>query len=163
MIRDALPSQIVRQNKPTINIVKYPQGIPCIYPWVIDMAKKLASGDRAVFDGNVPADVEPFQPDLIIHMGMTGRETGYIFETLARRDGYSQPGQDGISFPTEILEKGGDWADMPEVLHTEFDMNDAKEKVLRQLPVRNPVPERASYLVRVAYTGTKIGPRSQGF
>jgi hypothetical protein len=72
---------------------------------MIDMVDKMLSGDRAVYEGRIPGD-EPFQPDLILHMGMTSFP-GFGFETCAHRDGYLEPGQDGVYYPTKMTEKGG--------------------------------------------------------
>jgi hypothetical protein len=136
-VRDILPKVIARPGKPAINIVKYPDGVPCIYSWVTDMTRKILSGDRSVlFPENLRRDGEPFQPDLIVHMGMKGRpQPGYVFETLARKGGYDQPGQDGIPFPRELIEPGGEWAELPDKLFTDLDVQGIRDAVLTAVPV----------------------------
>jgi len=136
-VRDILPKNIARPGKPVINIFKYPDGVPCIYSWVIDMTRKLLSGDRSMlFPENLCRDGEPFQPDLIVHLGMKGRpQPGYVFETLARKEGYNEPGQDDIPFPREMTEPGGEWASLPDKLFTDLDVQGIRDAVLAAVPV----------------------------
>lgn len=136
LVRNVLPEIIARPGKPAINILKYPEGVPCIYSWVIDMTRKILSGDGALFQRDRDGDSEPFQPDLIVHLGMRGRpQPGYVFETLARKEGYDRPGQDGISFPQEMVNPGGEWADLPDDLSTDLDVEGIRAAVLAVLSV----------------------------
>ena len=76
-------------------------------------------------------DGKPFHPDLIVHLGMGGRpQPGYVFETLVRKEGYDQPGQDGSSFPQEMVNPGGKWADLPDKLFTDLDVEGMRAAVL---------------------------------
>lgn len=134
MIRDILPRQIVRSGKPTINIIKYPDDTPCIYLWMIEAVKKILSGDRALYRGQVPDGDTPFTPDLILHLGMTDSPFFEFYE-FARKDGYLEPGEDGVYYPYELLAKGGEWSELPDKLFAMIDMNQMRDKVLQKLPV----------------------------
>lgn len=134
MIRDILPRQIVRSGKPTITIIKYPDDTLCIYLWMIEAVKKILSGDRALYQGQVPDGDTPFTPDLILHLGMTDSPFFEFYE-FARKDGYLEPGEDGVYYPQELLVKGGEWSELPDKLFTMIDMNQMRDKVLQKLPV----------------------------
>ncbi|EEU36964.1 uncharacterized protein NECHADRAFT_81143 [Fusarium vanettenii 77-13-4] len=131
LVRDAISPKITGGGGKTINIVRYPEDVRCNYPWVIDMSKKILSGRRDVFQGNVPATDEPFVPDLILHIGMRLSYPGYCFETHARREGFVQPGEDGETFQES---KPLEWETLPKELYTQYDMNVMRERVLRELP-----------------------------
>jgi hypothetical protein len=55
-------------------------------------------------------------------------------EKLARRNGYEKV-DDGKYFPQEMLEKGGLWEGLPEVLSPDFDMETICSRVSQKLPV----------------------------
>lgn len=137
LVRDAISPKITGRGGKTINIVRYPEDVRCNYPWVIDMSKKILSGRRDVFQGNVPAADEPFVPDLVLHIGMRLSYPGYCFETHARREGFAQPGEDGETFQES---KPLEWETLPKELYTQYDMNVMREKVLRELPAGVPSP-----------------------
>lgn len=143
-----LPGIITRPGKPAITIVKYPEGVPCVYSWVIDMTKRILPGDRAALQGSLGGNIEP---DLIVHMGMRGRtQPEYVFETLARKEGYDRPGQDGVRFPREMVEPGGEWVDLPEKLFTEIDMERMRTAVLSAVPVgRSVTLEKRTMLINL--------------
>ena len=69
--------------------------------------------------------------DFILHLGMEVRDEAFGFETLARRDGYEKPGDDGEYVNSDELRSEG----LPQVLHTKLDVKAAAREVERLFPV----------------------------
>jgi hypothetical protein len=128
MIRNGLPNHISRPGKPPIRIHKYPHDIVCKYTEVLQLMPQLWGGKRAVFDPNGMPD-EKVSIDAMVHIGMNPASNDYLFEKRARRDGYEEPGDDGVYLSPDALEG------LPEELHTGFDLEGIAAQVKRSLPV----------------------------
>lgn len=128
-VRDGLPSQITRNDKPPINIIRYPHDINCIYTELLDLTPQLWNGKRSVYEPGSDS-TKPLEIDLMIHIGMHPDDDVYFLETRARRGKYEHSGDDGKFLSREAL-KG-----RPEILLVGFDIEDVAARVRRSIPVR---------------------------
>ncbi|KAG4415581.1 hypothetical protein IFR04_011301 [Cadophora malorum] len=125
MVRGALPSRIDRAGKPPIVILKYPEGVLCSYDFVTNMMQKI-------WGGRAPEEIS-----LALHMGMRDshpEETTYCLEQLGHKTGYKQPGDDGRQFPEALIEEGGPWHELPDVLYSDFDLQATRSRIANALP-----------------------------
>ena len=67
---------------------------------------QLWSGKRSVYQPQYPGQ-KPIEIGLMLHIGMRPGDNCFCFEKIARRDGYDQPGTDGVYLPPGEAEKGG--------------------------------------------------------
>ncbi|KAJ5505789.1 hypothetical protein N7453_004746 [Penicillium expansum] len=120
LVRDALPDAIDRPNKPIIRILKYDRD-------TLDTYADPVHTDGSSSQGNDHVDI-----DLILHLGMVAFDypQTFTFETIAHRDGYELPGDDGKPVDSEELKQLG----LPETLATTFDVEAAWRKVKAQFP-----------------------------
>ena len=79
MVRDALPSEIVRSDARPIRVTKHPQDIVCTFESCRSVIESIWSGRNPAISGHV---------DLVVYIGMRDWYPSYCFETMARRDRY---------------------------------------------------------------------------
>ncbi|KAG6991379.1 cut9-interacting protein scn1 [Physcia stellaris] len=135
MVRDALPKLIEQTNKRKIKIFKYARVTRDTYEDVRRVSKEIWGGQRALFLPEPgPSDTEQkVDIDVILHLGMVALGWGpdqFRFETIACRDGYELPGDDGKYVDSRKLKELG----LPETLATSFDIEAAWSKVKEKFP-----------------------------
>ncbi|KAL8670304.1 MAG: hypothetical protein Q9224_007683 [Gallowayella concinna] len=135
MVRDALPDLIERAGKRNIKIFKYARVTRDTYEDVRRVSKEIWSGQRSLFLPKSQADEtdEKLDVSLILHLGMValGWEIDqFRFETVARRDGYELPGDDGQHVDSKALEELG----LPKTLTTCFNIEAAWRNVKAKFP-----------------------------
>ncbi|KAI0104337.1 hypothetical protein GGR51DRAFT_561147 [Nemania sp. FL0031] len=126
LVRDTLPYIVSRPNKKDIRILKYFRDTLDTYDDVRSVSNDIWSGKRSLFlPKPQPGDNEEVvNIDAILHLGMIAlgwRHNQFRFETVARRDGYELPGDDGKHVDSDHLKSLG----LPETLSTSFDINAA--------------------------------------
>lgn len=136
MVRDALPEAMEQTNKRKIKIFKYARVTRDAYEDVRRVSKEIWSGQRALFlPRPEPNDTEEkVEISVILHLGMVAlgwAPDQFRFETIARRDGYELPGDDGQHVDSKQLKELG----LPESLATSFDIEAAWRKVKEKFPV----------------------------
>ena len=136
MVRDALPEVIEREDKRKIRIFKYARVTRDTYEDVRRVSKEIWGGQRSLFLPKPQSDEteEKLDVSLILHLGMVAlgwRPDQFRFETVARRDGYELPGDDGQHVDSKELEELG----LPKTLATSFDVKAAWRKVKEKYPV----------------------------
>jgi hypothetical protein len=133
LVRNALPLLIQRPEKPDINIRKYARTTRDTYTDVRRVSKEIWSGQRSLFLPELGAgeEDETLDIDFILHLGMEVRDEFFGFETKARREGYEQPGDDGVCVDSAGLEKEG----LPGELSPRLDVEVAFEHVESLFPV----------------------------
>ena len=137
MVRDGIPAQIKRKDKPLINVIKHPHDIKCIYTELLDLAPELWSGKRSVYDPS-SASNKVLEIDLMIHIGMHPDDDIYFFEKRARREKYEHPDDDGKYLSRDAL-KG-----LPEKLLVGFDVEDIAARVRQSLPVSHVLGQQCN-------------------
>ncbi|KGO37975.1 hypothetical protein PEX1_074730 [Penicillium expansum] len=138
LVRDALPDAIDRPNKPIIRILKYDRDTLDTYADVRRVSREIWGGSSSLFrkpvhtDGSSSQGNDHVDIDLILHLGMVAFDypQTFTFETIAHRDGYELPGDDGKPVDSEELKQLG----LPETLATAFDVEAAWRKVKAQFP-----------------------------
>ncbi|KAJ5959312.1 uncharacterized protein N7479_006462 [Penicillium vulpinum] len=144
LVRDALPDAIDRPNKPIIRILKYDRDTIDTYADVRQVSREIWGGNSSFFRPPVHTDGssssgngssqsnDHVEIDLILHLGMVAFDYPQIFsfETIARRDGYELPGDDGKPVDSQELKQLG----LPDALVTAFDVEAAWRKVKEQFP-----------------------------
>ncbi|KAH7251182.1 hypothetical protein BKA59DRAFT_452429 [Fusarium tricinctum] len=129
-IRDRLPSIILRAGKLDIRIFRYPVDTPCTYDFGIQAMDEIWSG-KAVGSG----ETMPTQRvDLALHLGMRPSYPGYCIETHVRKNVCKQAGEDGQGFHVSMVEVGGPWAELPDCLYSNFNMEGLKTSLVRRTP-----------------------------
>ncbi|KAL3475545.1 hypothetical protein BJX99DRAFT_157799 [Aspergillus californicus] len=138
LVRDSLPDTINRPNHRPIRILKYTRDTIDTYTDVRQVSRDIWGGRSSHF--RTPAHQNPdgssaddhVDVDLILHLGMVALEYPQIFsfETIARREGYELPGDDGKFVDTQELRRLG----LPDTLATAFDVEAAWRKVKEQFP-----------------------------
>jgi hypothetical protein len=73
--------------------------------------------------------------DVMIHIGMSGRDSFYALERRAHRDGYETTDVDGKKLPRGDAEEGGIWEGCPEELETGLDVDDVWRRWMTCIPV----------------------------
>ena len=136
MVRDALPEVIERPDKGDIRIFKYARVTRDTYEDVRRVSKEIWGGQRSLFLPKAPSceTEEKLDVSLILHLGMVAlgwRPDQFRFETVARRDGYELPGDDGQYVDSKALKDLG----LPKTLTTSFDIEAAWQKVKEKFPV----------------------------
>jgi hypothetical protein len=136
LVRDALPEVIKRPNKKDIRVLKYARDTRDTYEDVRRVSNDIWGGQRSLFLPTPhPNDKEDrVDVDLILHLGMVAlgyRTDQFRFETVARRDGYELPGDDGQYVDSDHLQKLG----LPKVLAASVDVEAAWRKVQEKFPV----------------------------
>ncbi|OBT60956.1 hypothetical protein VE03_09762 [Pseudogymnoascus sp. 23342-1-I1] len=135
LVRDALPDVIQRPEKKDIRILKYARDTRDTYEDVRRVSKDIWGGQRTMFS-RMPGLEEKeghVDVDLILHLGMVAlgwRTDMFRFETMARRDGYKLPGDDGQFVNSDYLQKLG----LPTSLETSFDVEAGWRKVKEKFP-----------------------------
>jgi hypothetical protein len=148
-VRDALPNVIERAGKKNIRILKYYRDTRDTYTDVRFVSNDIWSGKRSRFlPVPQPGEIEEHvNIDFILHLGMIGFDWDpdqFRFETIARRDGYKLPGDDGEHVDSDYLKSLG----LPEVLSTSLDVEAACRKVKQDLPVSASALSLEKYLQR---------------
>lgn len=133
MIRDGLPDTLVGHDKSNINILRYPKDIVCKYMDALSEVPKIWSGKREEFEPQDGAKGR-VHIDALIHIGMNPGSSAYSLEKRARRDGYEEPGEDGVYLPPSTFNG------LPEELHPWFDLDDVAHRLSKELPVRLACP-----------------------
>ncbi|KAI0548142.1 hypothetical protein F4679DRAFT_334616 [Xylaria curta] len=133
MIRDLVPFRIDRPGKRSIHILKYPIDVPCNYQKIIEITQRIWSGDGLV-SGNQGNDKRTLKPAFALHMGMRSSYPGFCVETFARRDGYSELGDEGDPFPSELFETGGLWEGFPSKLYSDLNISQITSTVSHMVP-----------------------------
>lgn len=136
MVRDALPESIERAGKRKIRIYKYARVTRDTYEDVRRVSKEIWGGQRSLFSPKPQADEteENIDVSLILHLGMVAlgwKPDQFRFETVARRDGYELPGDDGQHVDSKQLKELG----LPKSLATSFNIEAAWQKVKAKFPV----------------------------
>lgn len=139
LVRDALPEVIKRPNKKDIRVLKYARDTRDTYEDVRRVSNDIWGGQRSLFlPIPHPHDKEDrVDVDLILHLGMVTlgwRTDQFRFETVARRDGYELPGDDGQYVDSDHLQKLG----LPKILEASVDVEAAWRKVQEKFPVSIP-------------------------
>ncbi|KAM7203896.1 hypothetical protein V8F33_001867 [Rhypophila sp. PSN 637] len=135
LVRDALPDMIQRPGKKDIRVLKYYRDTLDTYDDVRFVSRDIWAGDRSHFLPK-PSDAEDqhVDIDLILHIGMIALgwdHKQFRFETMARRDGYELPGDDGKHVDSALLKALG----LPEMLSTSLDVEAAWQQVKKEHPV----------------------------
>lgn len=136
LVRDALPDIIRRSNKRDIRIFKYFRDTMDTYDDVRHVSRDIWSGKCSLFLPKPEPDdkEEHANVDFILHLGMNALRwdpNQFRFETIARRDGYGLPSDDGKFVGSDQLKRLG----LPETLSTSLDVNAAWRKVKERYPV----------------------------
>lgn len=147
MVRDALPNIISRTGgQKDIRIWKYYRDTLDTYDDVRRVSREIWTGEISSFTEVSETELAASSPqkkkstghvdiDLILHLGMAALgypSDEFHFETIARRDGYVLPGDDGKVVDSEQLKSLG----LPEILSTSFDVEAAWRQVKQKFPVR---------------------------
>lgn len=140
LVRDALPNIIIRSNKRDVRIFKYFRDTLDTYDDVRHVSRDIWTGKRSLFlPKPEPGDKEEHvNVDFILHLGMVALgwdPNQFRFETIARRDGYDLPGDDGKFVESDQLKRLG----LPETLSTSLDVNAAWRKVKERYPVSTSI------------------------
>ncbi|KAL8848441.1 MAG: hypothetical protein Q9221_006548 [Calogaya cf. arnoldii] len=135
MVRDALPESIEQAGKRKIRIFKYARVTRDTYEDVRRVSKEIWGGDRSLFTPKPQAGEtdEKLDVSFILHLGMVAlgwEPDQFRFETVARRDGYELPGDDGQHVDSKQLKELG----LPTTLATSFDVEAAWQKVKAKYP-----------------------------
>ncbi|EHK20633.1 uncharacterized protein TRIVIDRAFT_223948 [Trichoderma virens Gv29-8] len=135
LVRDALPNIITRSNQNDIRIFKYFRDTLDTYDDVRYVSRDIWSGKRSLFLPKPEPDdkEEHVNVDFILHLGMIALgwdPNQFRFETIAHRDGYNLPGDDGKLVDSDQLRRLG----LPEMLSTSLDVKTAWRKVKRRYP-----------------------------
>lgn len=133
MIRDGLPDTLVGHDKSNINILRYPKDIVCRYTDALGEVPKIWSLKREEFEPQDGAKGH-VHIDALIHIGMNPVSSAYSLEKRARRDGYEEPGEDGVYLPPSTFNG------LPKELHPWFDLEDVAHRLSKELPVRLACP-----------------------
>ena len=135
LVRDALPDVIERPGKKKIRVLKYYRDTLDTYTDVRFVSNDIWGGNRSRFlPAAQPGEEEHVDVDFILHLGMIALgwdPNQFRFETLARRDGYKLPGDDGKHVDSDYLKSLG----LPEFLSTSLDIEAAWRKVKKDHPV----------------------------
>ncbi|KAJ3493112.1 hypothetical protein NLG97_g4941 [Lecanicillium saksenae] len=131
LIRDALPPVIPRTMRPSIKVYRYAIDTPCTYKFSIHAMDDIWSGRAVGIGESLPVD----PVHIALHLGMRPSHPGYCIEARARKEGYEKSGEDGLPFPAQMIEAGGPWAELPDWLYSDFDMNALKDALSETLPV----------------------------
>ena len=135
LVRDALPDVIERPNgreNITIRIRKFQRDTRDTYEDVRRVSHDIWGGSAALFS-DAKTDDSRIDIDFIVHFGMIALgwdPNQFRFETVARRDGYSLPGDDGKLVDSAELEKLG----LPATLTTCLDVEGAWRQVQAKFP-----------------------------
>lgn len=142
LVRDALPDVIEpseqgkegKEGKPTIRIRKYQRDTRDTYDDVRKVSKELWGNNASLFaDGSGQVNTDVVDIDIILHFGMIALgwdPNQFRFETLARRNGYTLPGDDGKLVDSAELEREG----LPPVLKSTLDVEGAWRQVHAKFP-----------------------------
>ncbi|KAK8127092.1 pyroglutamyl-peptidase [Apiospora kogelbergensis] len=135
LVRDALPNIITRPDKRDIRILKYARDTHDTYEDVRRVSHDIWDGERPLFlpKPGPGEDERHVEIDAVLHLGMIalgGDPTQFRFETIARRDGYELPGDDGTHVDSDELRRLG----LPESLRTSFDVEAAWRRVQQEHP-----------------------------
>lgn len=132
LVHDALPDLIKRPGKRDVVIRKYKRVTVDTYDDVRQVSKDIWSGRRSFFLPKPKQEDEDSHVDIdfIVHLGMEVRDGFFGFETRARRDGYDQPGDDGVCVDSKGLAEEG----LPEELFPRFDIKAAFKTVKEKYP-----------------------------
>jgi hypothetical protein len=119
LVRDSLPDLIRRPGKKKIRILKYYRDTLDTYTDVRFVSRDIWGGKRSRFlPAPQPGDTEKHvDVDFILHLGTIalGWDPDQLrFGTVARRDGYKLPGDDGKHVDSDGLKAFG----LPELLST---------------------------------------------
>lgn len=114
------------------------------YDDVRRVSREIWSGRRSFFLPSAKQEEQDSKLDIdfIVHLGMEVRDGFFGFETRARRDGYDQPGDDGVYVDSKGLAEEG----LPKELFPRFDVKAAFKTVKENYPVcsssvlLNPLP-----------------------
>ena len=136
MLRDALPEKIERPGKKTIRFFKYARVTRDTYQDVRRVSKEIWGGQRSLFlpKPEEGESEERLDVSLILHLGMVAlgwRPDQFRFETVARRDGYELPGDDGQYVDSKELKELG----LPKTLASSLDIESAWRVVRGKFPV----------------------------
>ncbi|KAL2068166.1 hypothetical protein VTL71DRAFT_16264 [Oculimacula yallundae] len=137
LVRDALPEFIQRPGKEDIRILKFARVTRDMYEDVRRTSAEIWGGRRALFLPEPAASEKEDIVDvsMVLHLGMVAlgwNPNVFRFETIARREGYKLPGDDGKHIDSKELKDLG----LPETLHTSFDIEAAWRKVKDQYPLK---------------------------
>ncbi|KAM0445954.1 hypothetical protein ACHAO4_009541 [Trichoderma viride] len=126
LVRDVLPDVITSSNQKKIRIFKYFRDTLDTFDDVRYVSRDIWSGKRSLFlPKPEPNDKEEHvNVDFILHLGMIALgwdPNQFRFETIAHRDGYNLPGDDGKFVDSDQLKH----LDLPETLSTSLDVNAA--------------------------------------
>ncbi|PNP46414.1 hypothetical protein THARTR1_10736 [Trichoderma harzianum] len=129
LVRDALPHIIKRSNQKDIRIFKDFRDTLDTYDDVRYVSRDIWSGRRLLFlPKPEPNDKEEhIDVHFILHLGMIALgwdSNQFRFETMAHRDGYNLPGDDGKLVDSDQLRQLG----LPETLSTSLDVETAWRK-----------------------------------
>ncbi|PVH81578.1 hypothetical protein DL98DRAFT_570964 [Cadophora sp. DSE1049] len=134
MVRDALPEVIKRPGQKDIRIWKYSRVTRDTFSDVRRVSQDIWGGRRDLFlPVPQPSEKEEIiDIDVILHFGMVafGWPESFRFETVARRDGYEKPGDDGQYVDSAALQRLG----LPKTLNTCFDIEAAWRGVKEKFP-----------------------------
>lgn len=136
LVRDAFPNVIERAGRKNIRILKDYRDTLDTYTDVRFVSNDIWSGKRSRFlPAAQPGEIdEHADVDFILHLGIIALgwdPDQFRFETIARRDGYKLPGDDGKHVDSDYLKSLG----LPEVLSTSLDVEAAWRKVQQDHPV----------------------------
>lgn len=140
LVRNALPDVITRSNQKDIRIFKYFRDTLDTFDDVRYVSRDIWSGKRSLFlPKPEPNDKEEHvNVDFILHLGMIALgwdPNQFRFETIAHRDGYNLPGDDGKFVDSDQLKH----LDLPETLSTSLDVKAAWLKVKQHHPVSTSI------------------------
>ncbi len=136
LVRDAFPNVIERAGRKNIRILKDYRDTLDTYTDVRFVSNDIWSGKRSRFlPAAQPGEIdEHADVDFILHLGIIALgwdPDQFRFETIARRDGYKLPGDDGKHVDSDYLKSLG----LLEVLSTSLDVEAAWRKVQQDHPV----------------------------
>ncbi|KAL8842270.1 MAG: hypothetical protein Q9170_000596 [Blastenia crenularia] len=136
MIRDALPEAIERVDKGRIRVFKYARVTRDIYEDVRRVSKEIWSGQPSLFLPlpQLGEAKDNLDISLVLHLGIVALEwqpDQFRFETVARRNGYELPGDDGQYVNSKELKDLG----LSEILTTSFDVEVAWRQLKDNFPL----------------------------
>ncbi|KAI9163603.1 hypothetical protein HJFPF1_05221 [Paramyrothecium foliicola] len=141
-VRDALPELIQRPNKKDIRILEYFCDTLDTYDDVRSVSRNIWTSKRTSFlpEAQPDENEEHVRIDLILHLGMIALDWDpdqFRFETIAHRDGYKLPGDDGKYVDSDQLKNLG----LPDTLTTSLDIEAAWRTVKQYHPDVHRVAE----------------------
>ena len=136
-----MPRVIFRdEGRPEIRLVLYPEPLPSSWHAVREAVPQFWDGNKDFFRIYRDPDMAPnFPVAAVLHMGMLDQPNeAFRLEKNSYKRGYELPDIDGKHPDHDDLTGGGTWANVPDILSTDLDIDTIHQKVKSQVKVSSP-------------------------